>query len=104
MKKIYTAQDVIKVIRQVEELNTLNAELEKLLHYGSNDEMLIIKKREAEKTIRNFKSLGSESIDDEIELEGEKLKQELNKLVSKYEERKRRLQEIINGYGEANSD
>jgi hypothetical protein len=53
MDKIYSAQDIAK---KVEELAFVNAELEKLLNYGSNDERLVERKIELQNIIKNFKN------------------------------------------------
>jgi len=55
MDKIYSAQDVANAIAKVEELVVVNAELEELLHRGSNNEKLVERKRELENSVRKYK-------------------------------------------------
>jgi hypothetical protein len=105
MDKIYTSQDVANVIANVEELAIVNADLEQLLHHGSNDERLVAKKRELETSIRKYKPLISdfnEPLEDEDGLAY--LKVAYDVVLSRYKERKRQLETIIKGYANGNSD
>ena len=102
MDKIYTSQDIKNVIATVEELSVVNAKLEELLYRGSNDEKLVERKRELEKSNRKFNPIIPDSeqpIIEEIEdKELTLLKSDYESVVSRYSERKRELTAIILTY------
>ena len=108
MDKIYTAKDIETVIEKVEELAIINAELEELLYRGSNDEKLVDRKRELEKSVRKYKPI-VEEVEEPIieEVEDEELtllKADFDSIVLRYKTRKRELQTIIKSYTNGNSD
>jgi len=105
--KRFTVQDVANVIEKVEELSVLNAELEELLYRGSNDEKLVERKRELQNSLRKFRL--SETVSDApINIEQEEdlasLKADYEFVVSRYKERKQKLQTIIRSYTNGNSN
>jgi hypothetical protein len=109
MGKIYSAQDVANVIAKVEELAGLNAELEELLHRGSNDEKLVEEKRELEGSIRKFRGIVSDmevtaSQESEIDTDLISLRADFDSVVSRYKKREIELQTIIIRYKNGNSD
>ena len=109
MDKIYSAQDVANVIEKVEELASLNAELEELLYRGSNDEKLVDRKRELEGSVRKFRGIVSdieETVLEEPEVDAEylSLKSDYDSVVSRFKQRKIELQTIIRSYTNGNSD
>lgn len=108
MDKIYTAQDVANVVAKVEELALVNAELDDLLAHGSNDEKLVTRKFELQNAVRKFKSVVSDSeeqvLNEEEDLETEKMRAEFGAIMFKYKQRKRELELIIRTYTNGNSD
>lgn len=109
MDKIYSAQDVANVIAKVEELATINAKLEQLCHWGSNDEKLVDRKRELDGSIRKFRGIVSDlerTVLEELEfdLEYACLKSDFDSVVSRYKKRKIELQTIIISYTNGNTN
>lgn len=101
MDKIYSAQDVANAIAKVEELVVVNAELEELLHRGSNNERLVEIKRELENSVRKFKPAlpninptgwTEEVVDEELI----SLKADYDFVVARYSARKLTLEAEIN--------
>ena len=99
MDKIYTAQDIKNVIATVEELSVVNAKLEELIYRGSNDEKLVERKRELERSNRKFNPIVLEHEepifgvieDKELTL----LKSDYESVVSRLKERKLKLEAEI---------
>lgn len=109
MDKIYSARDVANVIAKVEELATVNAELEKLLYRGSNDEKLVEQKRELEGSIRKFRGVISDaeptvSVEPEIDDDLASLRADFDNVVSRYKKRKIHLETIIRRYKNGDTD
>ena len=109
MDKIYSAQDVSNVIAKVEELSVLNAELEELIYRGSNDEKLVDRKRELETSLRKYKpalpNINPTRFAEEVEDEDlVSLKADYEFVVSKYKERKIKLEAEISIYKNGNSN
>jgi hypothetical protein len=106
--KRFSAQDVASVISKVEELASLNAELEEFIYRGSNDEKLVDRKRELENSVRKYKPIFSDSeeaIIEEVEDEDlTSLKADYEFVVSRYKQRKKELQTIIRSYTDGNSN
>lgn len=107
MDKIYSAQDVANVIAKVEELAVLNAELEELLYRGSNDEKLVDVKRELENSVRKFKhslpNVDPRGFTEEVEDEDLiSLKTHYEFVISRYKDRKLRLEAEISIYKNGN--
>ena len=92
MVKIYSAQDVANVIAKVEELATINAELEELFLRGSNDEKLVEEKRELERSVRKFRGVvdaeATVSEAPEIDTDLISLREDFYNLVNRYKKRK----------------
>ena len=109
MDKIYSAQDVSNVIAKVEELSVLNAELEELIHRGSNDEKLVDRKRELETSLRKYKPAlpnynptgFTEKVEDEDLVS---LKADYEFVVSRYRARKLKLETEISIFKNGNSN
>ena len=99
MDNIYTAQDIKNVIATVEELSVVNAKLEELLYRGSNDEKLVERKRELERSNRKFNPIVLEQEEPVVEEIEDKeltlLKSDCESVVSRYSERKRELTAVI---------
>jgi hypothetical protein len=109
MDKVYSARDVTNVIAKVEELATINAELEELLHRGSNDEKLVERKIELETLIRKYKSsfpnINPTGFVEELQDQDLIcLKSDYKSVVSRYKKRKIELESLIRNYTNGNSD
>ena len=108
MDKIYTAKDIETVITKVEQLGVVNAQLEELLHRGSNDEKLVSEKRELLQSLKKLRPLFPylEGVGSEVETDVEAglLKFQFDELVSRLKERKARLQTEIKSYKNGNQD
>ena len=106
--KRFSAQDVANVIEKVEELASLNAELEELIYRGSNDEKLVDRKRELENSVRKYKPIFSDSeeaiIEEVVDVDLTSLKADYEFVISRYKERKQKLQTIIRSYTNGNSN
>lgn len=95
--KIFSKQDVANVIKKVEELASLNAELEELLYRGSNDEKLVDRKIELQNAVRKLKTFDlDEPIKEDEDLTS--LKSDYNFVIQRYKARKLRLESEINFY------
>lgn len=107
MDKIYSAQDIVNVIAKVEELAVVNAELEELLYRGSNDERLVDKKIELQKSLMKFRSselVSVEPIKIELDEDSVSLKADYDFVVLRYKQRKIELETLIRSYTNGNSD
>ena len=90
---------MVLAISKVEELATVNAELDELLYRGSNDEKLVERKIELQNSVRKFKSTDS---DEPINLEQEEdlvsLKADYEFVIQRYKSRKLKLEAEISIY------
>jgi len=107
MREIYSAKDVANVIAKVEELAVVNAELEELLYRGSNDEKLVDRKIELQKSLMKFRSselVSDEPIKTELDEDSVSLKADYDFVVQRYKQRKIELETLIRSYTNGNSD
>jgi hypothetical protein len=108
MDKIYTAKDIETVIAKVEQLTVVNSQIEELLYRGSNDEKLVVEKRELQKSLRKYKTAVFVSEEPELEepmdIETGLMKFQFDCIVERLKERKARLQTEIKSYKNGNQD
>lgn len=108
MDKPYYRIDIADAISKVEELAVVNAELEELLYYGSNDEKLVERKRELEVAVRKYKGIPELDprglVENAVDEDLISLKAHYDYVVSKYKQRKIDLETIIISYKNGYTD